>query len=489
MPHLLQTNYKILACCAILLSSCAQIVPPQGGERDSTPPQLISTNLVDSGLHFSLSDLEFRFDEVIQSSGKVVDISPLIEGDFDAKAVHKTLKIKVPIETLKQNTTYTLSLTGVSDVTENNALPTKTYIISTGDYLDSLSISGRVMRSEDDMADTSVMVYLYQAKEGIEVIRNKKPAYLAPVLFSGQFSIEAIPPGSYYLFALNDQNQNYLYDSEVERVAFDTTVQVLTDTSQLTDILLYSWSDIPATENTKGSRKNLRSDKSKFGYSMSIDTSKADPQQDVYAALKLDFTAALSEYDSTLISCTDTSSAEVVSMHVELDSTLKILSLEPTAGWQPAHTYKIFIKEGAMKDSAEAQISTHYFYLTTLSAEDYSTLLIHFIPTDSSLQYVCELTTADGTQEYILNSQNGFDIYSPHVLGPEADLQYFLDLNTNGVRDIGSLDELRQPEVQQKVLQKFVLKKNWDHVYTYEAIAPGQISSSKKLNKNTSADE
>ncbi len=475
-------KYKNLFYSCIVstfLASCAQIVPPTGGEIDSTPPEILSTNLQDSTINFSLREIEFKFDEVVQASGKVVTLSPLIEEDFEVKAVHKTLRIKVPLEALAKNTTYTLSLDGVQDVTENNALPLKTYIFSTGAYLDSLSIKGRVFMSETNQADTSVKVYLFRAEDSLGAIRKKKPAYLASVAFSGVFEIEAIPAGNYRLFALADENQNYVYDSEAERFAFDTTVYRVSADTTNSNINLFTWSDDykeSAARDTK--RRPKKTDG--FSYVLSIDTANKEAQQDVYYPLDFEFSTPLQNYDSTLFSCTDTTEESVVPLDFSLDSGRTKLSISPEGGWIASHGYKIFLKEGALQDSTNRESSTHYFFINTLSQEDYSTVLIHFTPVDSSLQYVCQMKLGTRISDFILNTDNGFDIYSAHALGPDIQLTYFEDVNRNGQRDFGSLDDLRQPEIQLKVKEKLIIKKNWDHIFTIKAEKPGALPKKKR---------
>jgi hypothetical protein len=47
-------------------SGCANIVPPQGGPRDSLPPLLIKVNPKDSALNFTGNKITFTFDEYVE---------------------------------------------------------------------------------------------------------------------------------------------------------------------------------------------------------------------------------------------------------------------------------------------------------------------------------------------------------------------------------------------------------------------------------------
>ena len=45
--------------------SCANIIPPAGGPRDSIPPVLLKATPADSTLNFSGKQIEFQFDEYV----------------------------------------------------------------------------------------------------------------------------------------------------------------------------------------------------------------------------------------------------------------------------------------------------------------------------------------------------------------------------------------------------------------------------------------
>ncbi len=462
-----------------LLSSCAQIVPPTGGPKDTSPPEIVETDLIDSSIHFKSKDIYILFDEVIKTSGKVVQISPLIQGDFETKAIHKTLKIKVPIDSFAPNTTYTISLRGIQDVTEGNTLSDVTYLVSTGTYLDSLVLNGLLKTAEENTSDTS-SVYLYRADEGQDAILSKRPAYISHPTLSGNFVFQAIPPGEYRLFALSDQNNNYIYDPG-ERIGFyDKTIELSGDTV-LPPVLIYTWIEGDDTES-KQKREVKKRNLNKSFYSLSIDTSSTDAQQDVYSPLKLDFAYPIDTLRKDLISCTDTSAKLLKDIDLSIDTSKNVLELIPTDGWEEGHVYKIFIKEDALQDSSGRKVGTHYFFFTTLEDEDYSTLLIHFTPLDSNEQYICYLEINGENEKYVLNRENGFDIYKAHARGAKADLTYFLDKNRNGIRDNGNLDERLQHEVLQKIKESFLLKKNWDHIYTCQAETLEKLSKIRSKN-------
>ena len=57
-----------------LLEACAQIVPPQGGDKDITPPKLLSVTPSDSLLNTRVNKIEMKFDEFIMLNNPANDV-------------------------------------------------------------------------------------------------------------------------------------------------------------------------------------------------------------------------------------------------------------------------------------------------------------------------------------------------------------------------------------------------------------------------------
>jgi PBP1b-binding outer membrane lipoprotein LpoB len=156
-----RTIISSIALIAIIYSisgtGCANIVPPQGGLRDSLPPVLEKADPGDSSKNFKGNRITFTFDEFIdvQSIQENLMVSPLPNEtpivDYKLKIV--TVKLK---DTLEQNTTYTLNFRdAVRDVNEGNIYKNFTYTFSTGPYIDSLQLAGKVILAETGRADST----------------------------------------------------------------------------------------------------------------------------------------------------------------------------------------------------------------------------------------------------------------------------------------------------------------------------------------------
>lgn len=206
---------------ALLIYSCAQVVPLTGGDKDETPPQEVKSTPTNQSINFSETNITIEFDEFIklQNLQQQLIVSPVMEENPDISIKGKKLIIKLKSE-LAPNTTYSINFgNAIIDITENNPIPNYKYVFSTGDYLDSLSFSGNVLFAQDLNPKEKVYVMLYESLED-SIPYLKKPKYVAITDKEGNFSITNIAQGTYKVFALEDINSNYVYDLPNEQIAF-----------------------------------------------------------------------------------------------------------------------------------------------------------------------------------------------------------------------------------------------------------------------------
>jgi hypothetical protein len=151
-------------------------------------------------------------------------ISPTVKEKpgFHLKGKKLIVKFK---EKLKPNTTYSVYFgDAIKDLTEGNPLHSFSYIFSTGDHVDSLSLKGKVMNAFDLQPADGVMVMLY--RHGNDTISfdslplRVPPYYLSKTDKSGNFQFNGLANDDYLVFALNDLNSNYYYDQPSEEIAF-----------------------------------------------------------------------------------------------------------------------------------------------------------------------------------------------------------------------------------------------------------------------------
>jgi hypothetical protein len=120
---------------------CANIIPPEGGYRDSIPPVLVKASPPDSSKQFKDTRITLTFDEfiVVDNTHENLIVSPIPQTDPLVESKLRTVIIKLK-DSLQPNTTYTLNFgNAIKDNNEGNVAKNFTYIFSTGTTIDSLT--------------------------------------------------------------------------------------------------------------------------------------------------------------------------------------------------------------------------------------------------------------------------------------------------------------------------------------------------------------
>jgi uncharacterized protein (DUF2141 family) len=221
----------------LLVAGCAQQSSPTGGPKDLTPPQLIRQTPANQTLNFTGKTVELEFDEYVSVDNLMQQllITPAIEGTYDFKTQPKGVRITFD-QPFRPNTTYSLNFRNAfKDVTERNPARNVKIVFSTGKSLDSLRMSGNVRDMMTDKPAFDALVGLYQISDTLKFSKNK-PYYLTKTDSSGNFTLENLAPGQYRLAALQDVNNNLLFNTEKEKIAFHPnpiTLPGFTDTPTL----------------------------------------------------------------------------------------------------------------------------------------------------------------------------------------------------------------------------------------------------------------
>jgi hypothetical protein len=191
-------QFRLLLFIAIACFSwgCANVVPPSGGAKDTTPPKLLSITPEDSMLNTKVTRLEMRFDEFVTVSdpGKEIQVSPLLALPPNVTTVGKRVIIKIPDTLLAENTTYRMNFgNAIKDLHEGNPFAGFNYIFSTGSYFDSLQLKGFVFNAASGLPDSGSQVVLYPANKNDSAVVREKPMYVTTVAKGGQFSFQGLP--------------------------------------------------------------------------------------------------------------------------------------------------------------------------------------------------------------------------------------------------------------------------------------------------------
>jgi len=202
------------------------MTPPSGGPKDVTPPKVVETIPENGSAKFNTTKFLIRFNEFI--SLKDIQTAALISPpmkempEFTTKG--KSIQVKFK-EELKPNTTYSVYFgDAIVDITEQNPISNYNYIFSTGDFVDSLTLSGHIYNSFNLEPVESTFVLLYKNNNDSITFDSLPyfvvPYYLSKTDINGRFQFDGLSDDEYLLFAINDQNSNYIFDQPGEEIAF-----------------------------------------------------------------------------------------------------------------------------------------------------------------------------------------------------------------------------------------------------------------------------
>jgi len=223
MQHLSGKFQKAAAAfiAFLVLYSCANIVAPTGGPRDEDPPVVLSSNPPNFSPNFKGNQFRIFFDEFVQLKdiNQKLLISPPFEKQPEVRIRGKSIIVQFD-EELRENTTYNFFFgDAIVDNNEGNAIPNFQFVFSTGPYVDSLSIAGKVNDAFSLKPSAGIYVMLYDnIYDSVPYL--ERPVYLAKTDKEGNFGISNIREGQYKIFAIEDLNANFQYDLPNERIAF-----------------------------------------------------------------------------------------------------------------------------------------------------------------------------------------------------------------------------------------------------------------------------
>lgn len=215
-------NQLISTFIFFLFSSCAQVVSPGGGPLDKTAPKVVKYLPDSAQLNFNSKSVQIIFDEYIQLKdlNNQLVISPPLNKTPDINVKSKTLTIDLKDQDLKPNTTYSIYFgNALQDMNENNSKENFRYIFSTGNYIDSLNVKGKVENAFDHKTQKGLLVMIYTDLSD-STAYNNQPDYFTKTNVDGTFEIPNIKAGKYKIVAINDLNGNYKYDGDAESIGF-----------------------------------------------------------------------------------------------------------------------------------------------------------------------------------------------------------------------------------------------------------------------------
>ena len=435
------------------------MIPPTGGDRDSLPPLLLKASPPDSSKNFNNKTITFTFDEYIDQPQEIfknllVSPTPSVSPVVESKLRTLTVKIK---DTLEPNTTYYYNFgDAIKDVNEGNVLHNFSYIFTTGNILDTLQLSGKVLLAETGGVDSTLFVMHYKSGVDSAVIKEL-PRYIARVDGKGNFRFLYLPSGTYYIYVMNEGKR---YS---ERLLFgfsDSAVEIKPDAAPVT---LYAFVEnkeqlpSPGISFSGGNRAGAKPDERRLRFSSSGN------MQDLLGDYNLIFERPLRNLDTTKMEVSTDSTFTPVSSSWEVDSLKKKLTLKTT--WKENTRYNLILDKDFAEDSSGRKLlKTDTLNFTTRKQADYGSLKISFTNIDLSKNPVLQFSQ-NGTVVKTF-PLSGAELYQTLFNPGEYELSILYDENKNGRWDPGKFFEGRkQPELVKPLNKKITVRSNWDNEF------------------------
>ncbi|POY37156.1 hypothetical protein C3K47_08855 [Solitalea longa] len=503
----LKKNFQSLIGLTIFLSACANMVSPQGGPKDVTPPKLQSETPKNKTLNFSEKKIEIEFNEMIQlkEQTKEISITPEMELAPEIEVRKNIIRVKL-LDTLKKNTTYSINFgNSISDINESNPYKNYRYVFSTGNYIDSLKISGTVHYDIDTALTKDVIIALYPAD--LEKLYQQKPIIYTSSSTGGKFELNNIKNGEYRIFAIKDLNSNKRFDEDELLGFMNKSVNLQKDTTNLNFTLAkqiprktrvteskYFEGKILVKYNRKDDsinynvlypeefKNNILVDKASLdSVSLWLPTTNFDSTQiqlqkngkpfDTVLirnfikepkmatlkisdnlksqlikpgdTVKLNFSRPLKNPDFSKIDLLEDSVKKT--NFTVLPSLQNIREYAIKFNWDSTKHYDIHIKENSFSDQYGKANSEYKRKFIVDSSANYGSIIVKFtIPANK--QYIAQLLDASNNvvKEKIISQSQ---VYYFNILSPDKyKIRYIDDSNKNGIWDIGKVDQNIQAE-------------------------------------------
>ena len=200
----------ILVLPWIIIGCANRGIGPQGGPKDSVPPAPLRSVPENGAVEFHGNRLEIAFNEYLQldNIGQNLIMSPPQNRPPDVKVRGKRLMVQFA-DSLRDSTTYTLDFgNAVCDFTEKNPIRNYLFAFSTGPFIDTLEVRGKVYdaRTLNPMEQIFVGIHSNHADSAFTRLPFDR---IARTDTAGAFVISNIHSGSYRLYAVDEVSRDY----------------------------------------------------------------------------------------------------------------------------------------------------------------------------------------------------------------------------------------------------------------------------------------
>ena len=449
----------------VIPSGCANIIPPEGGPRDTIAPTLRSVRPADSSRNFTGKRIVFEFDEFVDVDNPRDNllVSPLPK--IDPVIEHKLRTVTVVIkDTLQPNTTYSIDFgNAIKDVNEGNPVRNFRYIFTTGNQFDSLEVTGNVIVAETGKPDTTLIVMLHSNLDDSAVVKDR-PKYIARLRTDGQFRFTNLPAGTYAIYALKDEGGQRRYLNKSQLFAFsDSTVNTAASPAPIT---LYAYVEKEDEERAPAGisgvapgirpgnqRRNGASDQLAYA------ANTVNDQLDLLENLEITFSTRLRNFDSTKVRLTNENFEPLSGYYFLRDTSEKLVTM--VYRWTESTPYNVLLEKDFATDTAGRQLARNdTISFRMKAAREYGEIRLRLLNLDMSKNPVIQFVQGSEVKySYPLTSRN----FNARLFPPgDYDLRILFDDNKNGKWDPGEFFKVRrQPEKVLPISRKLTVKANW----------------------------
>jgi hypothetical protein len=436
-------------------TSCANIIPPNGGPRDSLPPNLVIAFPKDSAINFNSKKITLTFDEYVEAKEMQQNllVNPLPTNlpvvDYKLRNVYVTLK-----DSLEPNTTYTINFgNAIKDVNEGNIAKNKTYIFSTGKTIDHNSVNGKVILAKDGKVDSTLIVVLHINLNDSAVVKLR-PRYLAKLDGAGKFSFTNLPKATYNIFVLpNDYSKKY--DDTTKLFGFVNEPINTTDSNANYSLYAYREAEPAANTTAPQSAEGKEKGDKKLRYTTSLVNNRYDVLD---SSLQIIFNRKVVLKSKNAIEFLDSSFNPVNETVMSFDSIATHLTIKTKVGLDSK--YYLLLNKDSIADSTGVTLTKNdTIKFVSFGENDYGKIKIR-----------CNQPAKNAVLQVLKDGkiQNSFAIVSKEIKQDffkpgEYELRVLIDENNNGIWDAGNYKKKLQPEKVMPVKTKLLVKAKWNN--------------------------
>jgi hypothetical protein len=437
---------------------CANMIPPEGGPRDTIPPHFVNATPPDSTVNFKSGKIVLTFSEELddpKDPRNNIIFTPSFDVDPEVTTKGKAVTVKFKDTSLLTNTTYVINFgNAIVDITEGNPVKNFTYTFSTGPFLDSLEISGQVLLAQGGV-DSTLNVALYRDRRDSAIV-NKNPQYVVRLDRNGNFRFHNLPRDTFAIYVFGAGGRRY---QQRQLFAFSDSAVIA---GQADSVLLYAYQEGGTTTNAAATATTMpRIAANDRRLRMTPSTAA---QQELINDFTLTFPVPLRTFDSTKIHLSTDSVFTPASFTAFLDSTRKEVRLKTT--WKEGTPYHLVLDKDFAADTMGRQLlKTDTLSFITKKTADYGSMLLRFKNIDKYKHPVIQFVQNNQVTRSV--PLTGAVFSEPLVPPGDFTLRIFDDVNQNGKWDPGQFfaKEKRQPELVHSIQRTFTIKANWDNEF------------------------